>query len=206
MNDAPAPPRAPRGALIASIVLALVVGLVGGYVLGHRSAAGGSEDLAAAAARASASAHNSSDIAFVQGMLPHHRQAVVMAGLAASRAQSPRVKALAAAIEAAQRPEIDTMTGWLRAWGAPISGSSQKGMSMGTGMMSGPDLRSLSKANGRAFDHAFLTMMVGHHEGAVEMAGTELAHGTNADALALAASIRLTQQAQIDQMQNFLGR
>jgi len=66
----------------------------------------------------SAAGQNDADVAFAQQMIPHHQQAVEMAQLAETRAESPEVKDLAADIEAAQDPEIETMTGWLDSWGA----------------------------------------------------------------------------------------
>ena len=65
--------------------------------------------------------HNAADVAFAQSMIPHHRDAVAMADLAADRAQDPEVKALAEQIQAAQQPEIDQLTGFLSAWGAEVS-------------------------------------------------------------------------------------
>src|SRR5258708_6323271 len=58
---------------------------------------------------AAISDHNAADMAFVDDMIPHHRQAVTMAGYAATRASSPQVKALASQIANAQAPEIITM-------------------------------------------------------------------------------------------------
>lgn len=63
------------------------------------------------------------------------------------------------------------MTGWLHDWGAPASASG--GMAgMGNGMMSAHDMTSLAHLSGAAFDYEFLTMMVGHHSGAIVMAAT----------------------------------
>ncbi|MGC0409388.1 uncharacterized protein (DUF305 family) [Streptomyces sp. SAI-195] len=170
-------------------------------------------------------AHNAQDVAFAQGMIPHHRQALEMARLAADRSASAAVEDLAARIEKAQDPEITTMTGWLTAWGedvpepAPTStgstGStgteSMPGMDHSAhsgmpGMMDGQDMAELERASGRAFDTMFLTMMVEHHEGAVEMAGTEKAKGRYAPAKALADDIITAQNAEITEMNKLLGK
>ena len=63
---------------------------------------------------------NDADVTFAQQMIPHHQQAIEMARLADGRAADPEVKNLAAAIEKAQDPEIDTMKGWLKSWGKPL--------------------------------------------------------------------------------------
>ncbi len=153
---------------------------------------------------------NDADVAFAQGMLPHHQQAVEMAQLAGDRAADPRVKDLAARIEAAQAPEIETLTGRLEDWGAGATNSS--GMDHGNmdhgdmgGMMSSEDMDSLANATGAEFDRMFLDMMTAHHSGAVQMAETEIADGKNPDALAMAEEIRDTQNAEISEMQQLLA-
>ena len=111
-----------------------------------------------------------------QMTIEHHRQAVAMAELAGTRAADADVKSLAGKIKAAQQPEIDTMTGWLSAWGkAPMphaSGMNMGGMSHGPmpGAMSGADMQKLAAAKGSDCDRLFLTLMIAQHQGAVTMA------------------------------------
>jgi uncharacterized protein (DUF305 family) len=157
-----------------------------------------------------AAGHNADDIAFAQQMIPHHSQALDMAKLVPSRSTNPKVVDLASRIEKAQDPEIQQMQGWLTTWGAP-STSSMPGMdhgSMGSmpGMMSDADMQKLDQAKGAEFDKMWLEMMVKHHQGAVEMAKTELTKGSNADAKALAQKIIDAQQAEITEMQGLLSQ
>lgn len=152
--------------------------------------------------------HNQADVTFTQGMIPHHAQAIDMARLAEGRAQSPEVKNLARQIEAAQGPEIDTMTSWLRSWGAPVP-TGMPGMEHGghggmQGGMSPEDMQQLGQASGAEFDRMFLSMMITHHEGAISMAQTELATGQDPAAKQLAQQIIDTQQAEIRTMQGLL--
>ncbi|GAB3958878.1 DUF305 domain-containing protein [Actinoallomurus acanthiterrae] len=152
----------------------------------------------------SASGHNAQDVMFAQMMIPHHRQALTMAKQAAAKASSPEVKKLAGQIEGAQQPEIEKMTGWLKAWGeSPSSGD--MGMDHGSGMMSEQDMKKLGTLSGKPFDKAFLQMMIQHHQGAVTMAKTEQASGSSADAKALASSIVTSQSAEIETMKKLLG-
>jgi len=174
------------------------------------TACGGDSGSAASApsvsAEASTGAHNAQDVSFAQGMIPHHQQAVEMAELAADRASATEVKDLAARVEKAQGPEITTMTGWLKTWGKEVP-ESMPGMGhsgMG-GMMSEADLGKLGKMSGKDFDTMFLTMMVEHHEGAVEMATTEKAKGAYPAAIALAGDIVTAQNAEITEMKKLLG-
>ena len=155
--------------------------------------------------------HNDADVTFAQQMIPHHEQAVEMADLAETRADSQEVKDLAADIEAAQGPEIETMSGWLEEWGEDVPDGGMSGMDHGDmssedmgGMMSDQDMTDLENASGADFDQMFLTMMIAHHEGAIEMAQTEQADGEFPDALAMAEDIESAQTEEILTMQELL--
>jgi uncharacterized protein (DUF305 family) len=148
-------------------------------------------------------------------MIPHHAQAIAMSMMAAERAGSPRVKNLAARIQAAQQPEIDQLSGFLRAWNAPVPSTNNPMGGMGQmdhgasgampGMMSGDQMQQLGQANGEAFDRMFLQMMIVHHQGAVTMAETELKDGQNPDARQLAQRIIDAQQREITEMRSLIG-
>ncbi|WP_406161432.1 DUF305 domain-containing protein [Streptomyces sp. NBC_00882] len=179
------------------------------------AACGGGDDSGSAAsspsvsAESSAGAHNAQDVSFAQGMIPHHQQAIEMAELADGRAASAQVKDLAARVEKAQGPEITTMTGWLKAWDEKVPESmpsmDHSGMDGMAGMMDSADMGKLKKASGKDFDSMFLTMMVEHHEGAVEMATTEKAKGEDKAATAMAGDIVTAQNAEISEMKKLLG-
>ncbi|MEV8516446.1 DUF305 domain-containing protein [Dactylosporangium sp. NPDC051484] len=198
----------------AALATALLLGACGGghdpmpgMQSGHATAPGGS----ASPGRASSAAFNDADVMFAQMMIPHHQQAVEMAALAGTRAADPEVKSLAARIEAAQEPEIKTMTGWLAEWGRPApmmsGGMNHSGAhSAMPGMMSDADMARLKAATGKDFDRQFCTMMIAHHRGAIAMAEDELAGGVNTDAKDLARQIITAQQAEIDTMNTFLAR
>ncbi|WP_433145830.1 DUF305 domain-containing protein [Actinomadura nitritigenes] len=188
-------------ALVAVPALAFALAACGdsGDKGGSKPSATPSMSMSMSAAQAS---HNEQDVMFAQMMIPHHRQAVEMAGLAPSRAASAQVKVLAAGIEKAQAPEIATMTGWLKDWGAPAA---MTGMHHDMpGIMGEKDMTSLKGLKGAAFDKAFLRMMIEHHQGAVTMARAEGRSGQNADAKAMAASIVRTQTAEIAKMRGLL--
>ena len=117
--------------------------------------------------------HNSADVAFAQGMVPHHEQALEMASLVAPRTSNTHVIDLAKRISSAQQPEIDRMNGWLRDWNAPVQASSHTshGHSDSHGMV---DLGNLADLDGTEFDRQWLSLMIQHHRGAVEMARKHL--------------------------------
>ncbi|MQY15824.1 hypothetical protein SRB5_60150 [Streptomyces sp. RB5] len=201
-------------AAVATGALALALTACGGD---DRAAATDDSPSVAATAtvgkKAKPGKHNDADIAFAQAMIPHHRQAVRMAALAADHAQSAEVKALAAEIQKAQGPEIETMSGWLTAWGVEVPegamdhdmGSMEHGGET-RGMMNPAELEALEKAEGEAFDQAFLDLMIRHHDGAVTMARTEKSTGAYTPATELAGRIVTSQTAEIEKMDGLLGR
>jgi uncharacterized protein (DUF305 family) len=206
--------RTRRAALMAATVTAaLVLAACGGSDSDSGDASHGSSHGTSTSPSAdTAAAHNAQDVSFAQGMIPHHRQALEMAELAADRASSAQVKDLAARIEKAQDPEIKTMSGWLMSWGeeVPEAGASMPGMDHSSsgmpGMMDDGDMEELGKASGEGFDTMFLTMMVEHHEGAIDMAETEKAKGRYAAATAMADDIITGQTAEITEMNKLLGK
>ena len=169
----------------------------------------GTSSAAPATGPAASGPHNSQDVSFTTDMLPHHTQAVEMAEMALSRTTDPKVQVLAKQIKAEQAPEISAMRGWLAGWGKPVAaGGSHEmgGMHGGSGgMMSDTDMRMLDKASGGDFARLWLTGMTRHHEGAVEMARTELRSGQNAQAKQLATGIVASQSAEIATMKTLLA-
>jgi uncharacterized protein (DUF305 family) len=175
---------------------------------------GGSDDEAADDSRP----FNDADIAFATDMIPHHAQALVMVDLLRKHDVDPAVSDLAEQISAAQTPEIETMADWLQEWGEPVPATQRDhahgdeggmgGMDMGDampGMMSDDELDELAHAPDAEFQDLWLQMMIEHHEGAIEMAETEISDGEYADAVALAKDVRDGQQAEVEQMQQLLG-
>jgi uncharacterized protein (DUF305 family) len=116
-----------------------------------------------------------------------------------------------------QTKEIDTLSGWLRDWGEPVpetgfatgdSHSHDTEASMGAGshgdmpgMMSGKEMEALATAPDARFQQLWLTMMIEHHAGAIDMAEQVVADGQSADVEALAEEIRDAQAAELDKMQ-----
>lgn len=150
---------------------------------------------------------NDADVTFVNGMIPHHQQAIEMADIIlAKQGVDERVTQLARTIKAAQDPEIETMTEWLEGWGQPADASmdGMEGMDHGDGMMSDDDMDALKAADGPEASRLFLEQMIEHHQGAIDMAVAEVDSGKNADALALAQTIADAQTAEILTMQGLL--
>jgi uncharacterized protein (DUF305 family) len=151
---------------------------------------------------------NAADEMFVTMMIPHHEQAVEMAEMILAKdGIDDRVVALAERIQAAQGPEIDTMTEWLDAWGVePVDSDmgGMEGMDHGDGMMSDEDMAALESAEGVEAARLFLEQMIQHHEGAIDMANAEVNNGINPEAVALANKIVDDQTAEIAEMEELL--
>ncbi len=199
-----------RAALAATAIAAgLVLAACGSD--NSTNTAGTTPATTTAPASTEADRHNQADVTFAQGMIPHHRQAILMSDMVAAHGTSAEVEALAEKIKKAQAPEIETMSGWLKAWGEKVpTGTSMDGMGHGDGgsgmpgMMDDQDMNRLGNAKGNAFDTMFLTMMIGHHEGAIDMAKTEKKQGAYGPAKALADDIITSQTAEIAQMRTML--
>ena len=111
-----------------------------------------------------------SDVLFMQDMIPHHQQALVMAELAPARTNSPDILEIAGRIDASQNDEIAFMTQWLtqRREDTARSSDAHAHETM-RGMASPEQIQDLTDASGSDFDRQFLTLMIAHHEGAIEM-------------------------------------
>ena len=143
------------------------------------------------------------DIMFLDMMIPHHAQAVAMSKLASTNGASPRVQQLADAIAAAQEPEIQQMQSWLDQAHAPdMMGDGHMSMS---GILSASQMKQLAAARGGEFDRLYLEGMIGHHQGAIQMAQQVIDAGDNAVVISLAQKIIAAQTAEITQMQSMLN-
>jgi uncharacterized protein (DUF305 family) len=145
---------------------------------------------------------DNADVMFTTMMIPHHEQAIEMADLILDEdGIDAEVVALAETIKAAQGPEIELMESWLDEWG---TGMGDRG-GMGDGMMSDTDMDALEGATGDEASRLFLEQMIEHHEGAIDMAQTEVDNGENPDVISLAESIIQSQTAEIATMEDILA-
>ncbi|UKA63319.1 DUF305 domain-containing protein [Arthrobacter sp. FW306-04-A] len=191
---------------ISAAAIASALALAGCSAGTGSSMPGMTHDSTAASSRsvlAAAGDHNSDDTMFAQAMIPHHAQAVQMSDMILNKRNIPSaVTALATKIKAAQAPEIEKMTAWLKDWNETATMSAGHSM---TGMMGADDMTKLDAAQGTEAAKLFLTQMIAHHQGALTMAKTEATAGNNTDALALAKNIATSQEAEIQEMNNMLA-
>jgi uncharacterized protein (DUF305 family) len=175
---------------------------------------------AAAAPQATAPAPrraSPADVEFMTGMIHHHAQAIVMAGMAATHGANPQIRTLSERIHVSQTDEIKAMQQWLREVGEPAPEPNPKGMTMTMGgmehtmlmpgMLTDEQMSQLDAARGAEFDRLFLRFMIQHHEGALTMVDKLFAtYGGGVDDFIykVASDTFADQGSEIDRMQRML--
>ena len=147
------------------------------------------------------------DVRFMQGMIAHHAQAIFMSRLAAAHGANPRLQRFAIKIDQSQTTEIRLMQGWLRANGQMAPDTSSYHTVMMPGMLTGEQVAQLDGATGPAFDKAFLTLMIQHHLGALQMVTDLFAtplSGQDVDVSVFANDVVSVQTAEIGLMHQML--
>lgn len=161
--------------------------------------------------------YNKADVEFMQGMIPHHAQAVVMAKMARTHTERQDMRVLCERILVAQSDEITFMRNWLRDRGqtVPAADATHHKHTMGgmthdmlmPGMLTADEMAALDKARGAEWDRPFLAGMIKHHEGALKMVDDLFeAHGALQDdeMFKFASDIYADQTTEIDFMQKML--
>jgi uncharacterized protein (DUF305 family) len=169
---------------------------------------------------------SSVDIGFAQDMSVHHRQAVLMAGLARDRSADPAIRSIAFDIETSQLEQVGRMQGWLSLWdAAPVptgrymtwmshtpmhgmahgSGPGSAGVTAMPGMASPAELERLRAASGAQFDVLFLQLMLRHHQGGVPMATYTAQHAETAQVRNLAEKIVISQGAESEYLAQLIA-
>ena len=202
-----------RSSFLRRTAAALAVALATLVVQG--GAAGAQSTPPAAAARP---AVNAADVHFMSGMIPHHAQAVKIAGWAASHGASPAVVRLCERIVVGQRDEIELMQTWLRDRGQPVPPADAMRMRMMhdgvahdmlmPGMLTDEELARLDRARGPEFDRLFLAAMIKHHEGAIGMVDQLFASpgaGQDEVVFRFASDVYADQTTEIEHMSKMLA-
>ena len=161
--------------------------------------------------------YTAADVHFMSGMIGHHAQAIRMASWAPTHGASPSVRVLCDRIINAQRDEIATMQQWLRDRQQSVPEATPTGMKMVMdgmehmmlmpGMLTEEQMKQLDAARGREFDRLFLTFMIQHHQGAVQMVKELFAsYGAAQDDLVFkfASDVQVDQTTEIARMEKML--
>lgn len=151
--------------------------------------------------------YTAADVNFMQGMIAHHAQAIHMSRLAETRGVNARVLRFAKKIDQSQRAEILLMQEWLIANKQSAPDTNSFRTMMMTGMLTNEQLAQLEATRGPEFDRQFLTLMIRHHEGALQMVAELLASplaAQDVDVSVFANDVEIVQSAEIALMRQML--
>lgn len=153
--------------------------------------------------------YTKADVEFMQGMIAHHSQAIVMSRMAESHGANPQVLKLSNKIDQSQVPEIRIMQLWLQRNNQFVPDTSSWHHMMMAGMLTPEQLKQLDAAKGVEFDRAYLQMMIQHHAGALKMVddlfNVALA-GQEVDVNVFANDVVTAQTTEIGIMQRLLSQ
>lgn len=129
------------------------------------------------------------DTAFMSQMITHHQGAIDMAEQTLKVAQNPETKQEAQKVIDAQTKEIAQMEGWLKDWYSTAPAKDQQDLMHKdmAAMMSMPIQD----------DRMFFSMMIPHHEGAVEMSQLAVEKSQRQELKDMAAKMKQDQTAEI---------
>lgn len=158
--------------------------------------------------------HTAADVHFMQGMIPHHAQALEMTALVPTRSDNRDLHLLAERIEVTQEDEIRWMQRWLQDRGEEAPSLDAHAHHHGAhpqtlmpGMLTREEMAQLANATGAEFDRLFLEFMIRHHEGALvmvaELFGTQGA-AQEAEIYRFASDVEVDQRAEIRRMRAML--
>ena len=155
--------------------------------------------------------YTDADVKFMQGMIPHHAQALEMTGLLATRTGRDVMRQLARRIEISQEDEIAMMQEWLRVRAqtvTPIDAHHAPDWAPMPGMLSREEMDRLAAAEAVEFDRLFLELMIKHHRGALTMVDRLLGQrgaAQDSQLFAFTADITADQRMEIDRMDGMLA-
>ena len=109
------------------------------------------------------------DTVFMNHMIIHHEQALILSRLAPNRTNTQEILDLAGRIDVSQEDEISFMQGWLEERNIEVHAHMSMHHMKMMGMASDQDIAKLSNSKGMEFDELFLRLMIAHHEGALDM-------------------------------------
>ena len=119
------------------------------------------------------SSYTPADVNFLQGMITHHHQAMIMSDMATDRTNSKSILDLAGRIDVSQEDEINFMQTWLREREEnvpnPMAMQNMDSDHNMMGMATPEQLDQLANSKSIDFDKLFLGLMITHHDGAIKM-------------------------------------
>ena len=146
------------------------------------------------------------DQTFLRHMSTHHDQGILLASIAAKKANDPHLRALSKLMVASQRGEAKIFARWWASWfGEPMQVCSAEERESMPGLLDTADVAKLA-AETSSFDRLFVGLMTKHHKGAVALADSEVSRGSDPRLRIMAHAIRHEQQGEIALMRGVEGR
>ena len=152
--------------------------------------------------------YTAADVRFMQGMIGHHAQALRMAAMAPTHGAGPSVQLLSKKIDVSQKDEIAMMSTWLKDRHQAEPDPTDPHPMMMPGMLTDAQLAALEQAHDSTFDRLFLTDMIQHHEGAIQMVKDLFATpgaGQASEVFRFASDVDTDQRGEIARMQAMLA-
>ena len=205
-----------RSVLLAALGLTAACATAAPPARDGTAASGGLTPAQQAAADQGRPPFTAADVRFMQAMIGHHAQALVMAAMSPTHGASSPIPTLSGRIEVSQNDEIAMMRRWLleRGQEAPDPADHARHAAMGhasgepmPGMLTAAELARRDAARGVEFDRLFLEFMIRHHEGAVTMVHQLFAAqgaGQDITIFRLASDIQADQTTEIERMRLML--
>lgn len=172
---------------------------------------------------------HSPEAGFARDMQTHHAQAVEMSLIIRDKTSDPTLRAISYDIITTQQQQAGQMYGWLTQWGlnqtspdgamawmdTTTSMSDMEGSAtpedaalqadgLMPGMASETEMDLLEAATGQEAERMFLTLMIKHHQGGIQMADAILEQTDRGEVVALASAIRSAQSSEIKQLTSLL--
>ena len=181
--------------LLGVLLAALILSACGQSNAAQPTHGGAETDHHSAAGQASSAPF---DARFIDGMIEHHRGAVTMAEQALQQSQRPEITQMARTIIDTQQQEITQMTNWRAQWYPDLAPTGGTDTAMGD--------MSVSDDGSTPYDQRFISAMIAHHNGAIEMARAAQTQAEHAELRQLAATIITAQQAEVVQLEQWRGQ
>lgn len=202
----------------SACALFVMIGITACNTGTQQSVAGAPVPTQGAVAARNTTPRSEADVEFMSGMIPHHAQAVLIAGWAATHGARSDIRILCERIVVGQQDEIALMQYWLREHGEAVPAANATHMTMKMngmqhdmlmpGMLNDAQLAQLDKARGAEFDRLFLQAMIGHHEGAITMVDALLGStraGQDDIVYRMASDVYADQTTEIERMKKMMA-
>jgi uncharacterized protein (DUF305 family) len=138
------------------------------------------------------------DRQFLDEMSAHHAGAIALGQLAQRQASTDHVKTMANTLVAKQQEELQKLQGWRTSWYGPGPAPAPRDKDRHS-------MDELARLSGPAFDRAYITKIIEHHQEGIAMATPATHHAEHAEVKAFAQQMIADQTHEIEHLRGHLG-